>query len=123
MKKNQLSLLEERKATLPIYQEYLKIKSNRKKQAFYEDNRADIVRYHMTTRQLKEIYGGKLPTANQIKENLPELLKRHDELSKEYSALKTKTKQTYKLKRAIEDDYRKAVNLDTPYKKRKEISL
>ena len=123
MKKNQLSLLEERKATLPIYQEYLKIKSNRKKQAFYEDNRADIVRYHMTTRQLKEIYGGKLPTANQIKENLPELLKRHDELSKEYSALKSKTKQTYKLKRAIEDDYKKAIGFDIPKKDKREVSL
>lgn len=119
----QLTLLDTRRRTLPVYQEHLAIKNKRKKEHFYQDNASTIRQYHMVTRQLKENNNGKIPSTPTLSARLGELEAMHKPLMDEYLSLRKDAFRVVKLKHAIEDDYKKALGIDIPRKHREEISL
>ena len=116
-----IDLLNKYEENRPYYNALNVIKNTSASDSFKEENRSHLSLYHMARRELKKMYPDALPDRKELKERLKVLDGEHAGLLDRYKKLKAEANTAYSFKKAIEADYKKAMNEPEKNRERREL--
>lgn len=116
-----IDLLTKYEANSPYYNALCVIKNTSAAAGFKEENRSKLSLFYMARRELNEKYPDALPDKKELKARLKVLAEERTVLMARYKKLKAEANTAYSFKKAIEADYKKAMNEPGKKTERREL--